>query len=370
MKIVSLETFVLHAPVTGGGIADALHTLSHWGVPGVIVRTDSGVEGFGYLGTHADLASDRLIARFIADCYAPLLIGEDPRDVQALWQKLFRHPPLQWIGRAGLSHLALGAVDLALWDIKAKLAGEPLWKLLGGADSKTITAYDTDGGWLNFALDRVVGNVRAAVEERGFRAVKIKVGHENPSADLRRLEAVRRALGPDIRIMTDANGRWDLPTATRFGRGAAGLDLVWIEEPIWYDDVEGHRRLAEAIPVPVALGEQLYTAEHFSHFIARDAVHYLQPDVTRLAGITEFWRVAELGHAHRLPVVAHAGDMMHVHQHLALAHPATQLLEYIPWLLPLFEEPVRVEDGTLVPPRMPGAGTTVRADAMAKYRVD
>ncbi len=369
MKITSLETFVLHVPVTGGGVADALHTLTHWGVPGVIIHTDAGIDGYGYLGTHAHLASDRLICRWIEECYAPLLIGEDPRDVQALWTKLFRHPPLQWVGRAGVSHLALGAVDIALWDIKAKAAGEPLWQLLGGKSEKTLTAYNTDGGWLNFSLDQLLADTRESVEGRGFKAVKIKVGHENPSTDLRRLEAVRRALGPEIRIMTDANGRWDLPTATRFGLGARDLDLVWFEEPIWYDDVEGHRRLAEKIPVPVALGEQLYTAEHFAAFVARDAVHYLQPDVTRLAGVTEFWRVAELGHAHRLPVVAHAGDMMHVHLHLSVAHPAIHWLEYIPWLLPVFEEPAEVRDGVMVVPQKPGAGSTVRSDAMERYRV-
>ena len=368
MKITGLDTFVLHVPVTGGGVADALHTLTHWGVPGVVIHTDAGIDGYGYLGTHADLASDRIICRFIEDCYAPLLIGEDPREVQALWQKLFRHPPLQWIGRAGISHLALGAVDIALWDIKAKAAGEPLWQLLGGRADKTILAYNTDGGWLNASDEALVTDARQSLE-RGFRAIKIKVGHDNPATDLRRLEKVRDTVGPDIRIMTDANGRWDLPTATRFGLGARDLDLTWFEEPMWYDDVEGHRRLAEKIPVPVALGEQLYVAEHFAQFVARDAVHYLQPDVTRLAGITEFWRVAELGHAHRLPVVGHAGDMMHVHAHLAFAHPATTLLEYIPWLLPIFAEPVALKDGHALAPREPGAGSTVTEKAMKEYRV-
>ena len=369
MKITGLDTFVLHVPVTGGGIADALHALTHWGVPGVIVPGDAGIDGYCYLGTHAHLASDKLICRWIEECYAPLLLGEDPREVQALWQKLFRHPPLQWVGRAGVSQLALAAIDVALWDVKAKEAGEPLWKLLGGQGAKRLTAYNTDGGWLNFSLDRLLADVRESVEGRGFKAVKVKVGHDNPTDDLRRLEAVRQALGPDIRLMTDANGRWDLATATRFGLGARDLDLVWFEEPIWYDDVEGHRRLAEKIPVPVALGEQLYTAEHFAAFVARGAVHYLQPDVTRLAGITEFWRVAELGHAHRLPVVGHAGDMMHVHLHLSVAHPAIQLLEYIPWLLDVFEDPVRVEDGLTVAPQEPGAGSTVRAAAMERWRV-
>jgi L-alanine-DL-glutamate epimerase-like enolase superfamily enzyme len=369
MKITGIETFVLHVPVTRGGVADAVHTLTHWGAPGVIIRTDAGIDGYGYLGTHADLASDKLIAAFIADCYAPLLIGQDPTNVTALWTKLFRHPPLQWVGRAGISHLALGAVDIALWDIKAKAAGQPLWQVLGGSANRTVTAYNTDGGWLNWSHDQLIADALEATGGRGFKAIKIKVGHENPSTDVRRVAAVRKAIDPDIRIMCDANGRWDLPTAERFAEGCRDLDLVWFEEPIWYDDIEGHRRLAAKSPVPIALGEQLYTAEHFAAFVARDAVHYLQPDVTRLAGVTEFMRVAELGAANALPVVAHAGDMMHVHHHLSFAHQAIKLFEYIPWMLDVFEEPTRVENGLLVAPRQPGAGSTVSAHGMRTYRV-
>jgi L-alanine-DL-glutamate epimerase-like enolase superfamily enzyme len=369
VKITSIETFVLHVPVTRGGIADSIHTMTHWGAPGCIIRTDAGIDGYGYSGTHADLASDRIITRFIADCYAPLLIGEDPRQTAALWTKLFRHPPLQWVGRAGISHLALGCIDVALWDIVAKAAGQPLWQVLGGREDKPVTAYNTDGGWLNFSDQQLVEDAIEAVQGRGFPAVKIKVGHENPIKDARRLAAVRKAIGPDIRMMCDANGRWDLPTALRFSEAVGDLDLVWFEEPLWYDDVEGHRELARKGRVPVALGEQLYTAEHFAAFVRAGAAHYLQPDVTRLAGITEFMRVADLGLANSLPVVAHAGDMMHVHQHLSIAHPAIRWLEYIPWMLDVFEEPVQVKGGVLRAPKLPGAGSTVSEAGFKRFRV-
>lgn len=366
MKITSLETFILHAPVTRGGIADSTHTLTHWGAPGVAIHTDAGLIGYGFSGTHAHLATDRLITGCIVNSYGPLLLGEEiglgindvPREIAALWEKLHKHSPIYWVGRAGITHLALGAIDIALWDLKAKQAGVPLWKLLGGSAAKKVEAYNTDGGWLNWTLETVVSDCRRLIEEEGYRAIKLKVGSANPDDDLRRVEAVRKALGPDIRIMTDANGRWTLPQAIQTAGRLADFDVAWIEEPIYFDDVQGHRRLAEAIQTPIALGEQIYTAAHFREFIHAGAVHYVQPDVVRLAGITEFLEVADMAHAANLPVAPHVGDMAQVHQHLCFAHPACNLLEYIPWLRDWMEHPARIEGGVYVAPDVPGAGTT------------
>jgi L-alanine-DL-glutamate epimerase-like enolase superfamily enzyme len=143
------------------------------------------------------------------------------------------------------------------------------------------------------------------------------VGHDDPSIDLDRLEAVRRALGPRVRIAIDGNGKWDLPTCLRFVRAAEGLDIFWFEEPLWYDDVEGHRELAKASPIPVALSEQLYSLDAFRAFVTAGAVHYLQPDTTRLGGDSEYIEVAHLVRAFRLPVAPHAGEMSQAHVHLA-----------------------------------------------------
>jgi L-alanine-DL-glutamate epimerase-like enolase superfamily enzyme len=158
MKITRLEPFILHAPVTRGGIADSTHTLTHWGAPGVAIHTDAGLTGYGFSGTHAHLATDRLITDCIVNSYGPLLIGQeigaDPREIAALWEKLHKYPPIYWVGRAGITHLALGAIDIALWDLTAKHAGVPLWKLLGGSAAKKVQAYNTDGGWLNWTRGR------------------------------------------------------------------------------------------------------------------------------------------------------------------------------------------------------------------------
>jgi L-alanine-DL-glutamate epimerase-like enolase superfamily enzyme len=374
MKITRIETFVLHVPVTGGGIADGRHQVKSWGAPGVRLHTDAGLVGTGYTGTHAHLATDRMIVACIEEAYGPLLLGADPREVQALWTRLQRHPPLQWVGRSGITHLAHAAVDVALWDLKAQAAGEPLWRLLGGAADADLEAYDTDGGW----LDRSDDQLRAETEARlaqGYRAVKIKVGRRDdrgrldPAADLRRVALVRAALPPGGRLMVDANGAWDLATALEAGRALAEFGVAWLEEPIWYDDLPGHARLARELATPIALGEQLYTVDAFRDFIGAEAVHYVQADAVRLAGVTEWWRVAELAHAHHLPVVPHIGDMMQVHLHLAIAHPACTLLEHIPWMRGCFVEPATVRDGRFVVPDRPGAGTALRDDALERFHV-
>lgn len=357
MKIVAVEPFILHLPLTAASISDSTHSITHWGVVGAKVTTDSGLQGYGFTGTHADLPSDRLITACIRDCYAPLLVGQDASETTRLWRRMARHPALQWVGRAGITQLALAAVDIALWDLRAKQAGQPLWRLLGGATAERVEAYNTDVGWLSFPLDHMIGLCRDAVERDGFRRLKVKVGHDDPAIDLARLKAIRQAIGPEIKLAIDVNGKWDLPTCLRFCARAAELDLFWIEEPMWYDDVESHAALARVSTIPVALGEQIYSLSAFRTFIASGAVHYVQPDVTRLGGITEYIQVADLAHACRLPVAPHAGEMSQVHVHLSFWHPASSILEYIPWIKAHFQEPIRVVAGDYVRPEQPGAGT-------------
>jgi L-alanine-DL-glutamate epimerase-like enolase superfamily enzyme len=369
VKITRLQSFLLHVPVTRNEIADSTHHLTHWGAPGVILHTDSGLTGYGYTGTHAHLPTDRLIVSCIQDTYGPLLLGEDAHEVQYLWKKLFHFPPAQWVGRGGITQLALSAVDVALWDLKAKAAGVPLWRLLGGSGAKELIAYNTDGGWLNWPLETLLADTRRLVEEEGFTGVKIKVGSSPISRDIERVQAVRHAIGSAVTLMVDANGRWNLPQALEFGRQLSGFGVHWFEEPIWYDDIPGHAALARQIETPIALGEQLYTADHFRDFIREGAVTYVQPDAVRLAGVTEWWQVADLAHSYRLPVVAHIGDMMQVHLQLSIAHRACDMLEYIPWLRECFEEPATVSGGRFLIPAAPGAGTTIRPDAMERFQV-
>jgi L-alanine-DL-glutamate epimerase-like enolase superfamily enzyme len=367
MRITAVEPFIVHIPINRASISDSTHSVTHWGVVGARLTSDAGLSGYGYTGTHAHVASDRLITACIRDCYAELLVGEDASDIARLWRKLARFPALQWVGRAGITQLALAAVDVALWDLKAKAAGLPLWKLLGGATSPVLEAYNTDIGWLSIPTPELVDSCKRAIEVDGYRRLKLKVGHDDVKVDLDRLAAVRRAVGDRATIAVDGNGRWDLPTCKRFCALAEPLDIFWFEEPLWYDDVAGHATLARATSIPIALGEQLYSADAFNSFLDAGAVHFVQPDVTRLGGITEYITVAEAAHAKRLPVVAHVGDMGQVHVHLSFWHPATAMLEYIPWIKDSFVEPIRVREGQYGLPQMPGAGSTLTDEAIARY---
>lgn len=365
--ITSLETFILHVPVTRNRIADSTHSITHWGMPGVKIMTDSEHVGYGFTGTHAHLGSDRLITDCISNCYAELLIGEEVDDPRQLCEKLSYNPPLQWVGRAGITTMALAAVDIALWDLKSKYLEEPLWQTLGGVAGKKVEAYNTDGGWLNFSQDMLVDDVKRLTQEEGYRSIKMKVGKPDPSEDIIRIEAVRRALGEDVRIMTDANGRWRIPQNIETLSCLKDYDVTWIEEPLWHDDVAGHCKLAEIIETPIALGEMLYSVAHFNEFISSGGVKYVQPDATRLGGITEALDVCDLAYEHALPVTPHAGDMAQTQIHISIAHQSIELLEFIPWITHCFEEPLKINSGFFELPQIPGAGTTIKNECMEEF---
>lgn len=366
MRIVKVEPFILHVPVTGSHIADSTHSITHWGVVGARLSVEDGTQGYGFTGTHAHLASDQLITQCIKTCLAPLLIGQDAQDIEGLWLRIARQPALQWVGRAGITTLAHAAIDTALWDLRAKALGLPLWQVLGGAVRERVRAYNTDIGWLSLPDQALLDGARRAVDE-GFTGIKIKVG-STVERDLKRLKAVRKAIGDDVTLAVDGNGKWDLTEAMRFCQGAQECQVYWFEEPLWYDAVRVHAGLARATSIPVALGEQLYSVDAFAEFIAQGAVHWLQPDVTRMAGVTEVLRVIELASAHRLPVAPHAGDMSQVHQHLNFSRHACAVLEYIPWIRHCFEEPMTVVDGYVVRPQQPGAATTPLENAWERYQ--
>ncbi len=367
MRVKSVSPFIMHIPVTGNQIADSMHSISHWGVVGARVRSSDGIDGFGFTGTHAHLASDRLIARIISELYAPVLVGRNLEEGQGIWRDLFRSPPIQWIGRAGMTQLALSAVDVALWDLRAKHAEQPLWAFLGGSHADRMRAYNTDVGWLSLNMSELVDLCTRTCQEEGFTGVKIKVGQENPADDVRRVEAVRKAIGPGITIAIDANGRLDLPEALHLSRRLEPFDVLWFEEPLWYDDVEAHARLARATRIPIALGEQIYTVESLCQFMLRGAVQFVQPDVTRIGGVTPFLQAIAAAASQSLQVAPHAGEMSQVHVHIAFHSPSCSVLEYIPWIRQCFLDPATVRDGYFVKPEMPGAGTTPAKESLEKY---
>ncbi|MFC6160015.1 mandelate racemase/muconate lactonizing enzyme family protein [Kribbella jiaozuonensis] len=362
--IVSVETYALAVPLAQP-LADSTAALTSWTVPVVEIRTADGRVGTGISGVHT---GSEMLCHVVDRYYAPALVGASSEDILGTWKRLY-WLPTHWIGRAGVVHMALSMVDIALWDLAAQRAGVPLWRLLGGS-ADPIETYNTDGGWLNLSVAEVVRDLGSLID-RGWRRVKIKVGTPDWREDASRVRAVRKAVGSDITVMADANQRWDLATAQRMLPVLAEAGMDWIEEPVHADDLGAHRRLQAVGTVDVAAGESLYSYHAFTGLIEADAVRVVQPDVTRLAGVTEWLQVAQHAGARGLRLVPHAGDMMQVHQHLAgvVLSESPPLLEFIPWTQDVFESRSVVNDGFAERPQTPGASTAVRKEAREKWQL-
>ena len=320
------------------------------------IRTEGGFEGVGFsyskrAGGPAQFAHAREIA--------PDLIGEDPNDIARLWTKLV------WagasVGRSGASTQAIAALDVALWDLKAKRAGLPLAKLLG-AHRDSVRCYNTSGGFLHESIEQVKDNATRTLES-GVGGIKIKVGLPDSAEDLRRVRAVREHLGDGVPFMVDANQQWDRPTAMRVSRRLEEFDLVWIEEPLDAYDAEGHAQLARALDTAIATGEMLTSVAELSEFIRLGAVDILQPDAPRVGGITPFLKVAGLAEHRNLQMAPHFA--MEIHLHLAAAYPHETWVEHFDWLYPLFDERLEVRDGRMHLSDRPGLGFTLSEQARA-----
>lgn len=323
------------------------------------IRTEQGLEGIGFSyskrgGGPAQYAH----AKEVAD----LLIGEDPSDIPRLYERLL------WagasVGRSGLATQALAALDISLWDLKAKRAGLPLAKLLGPYRD-SVRTYNTSGGFLNAPLEEVTRNAVRSLEA-GIGGIKIKVGHPDPAVDRARVTAVREAIGEDAPLMVDANQQWDRPTALRMGRWLEQFDLVWIEEPLDAYDVEGHRQLADALDTPIATGEMLASVAEHVRLVDARACDIIQPDAPRVGGITQFLRLATLADHAGLQLAPHFA--MEIHLHLAAAYPREPWVEHFDWLDPLFEERLETRDGRMLVPDRPGLGITLSQRCRALTR--
>ncbi|MEO5669114.1 MAG: mandelate racemase/muconate lactonizing enzyme family protein [Ramlibacter sp.] len=293
---------------------------------------------------------------------APALIGEDPSDIARLWDKLC------WagasVGRSGMATQAIGAFDVALWDLKAKRAGLSLAKLLG-SHRESVRCYNTSGGFLHTPTDQLLVNA-AASRQRGIGGIKLKVGQPDGALDVKRVEAVRKHLGDAMPIMVDANQQWDRPTAQRMCRIFEQFNLVWIEEPLDAYDHEGHAALAVQFDTPIATGEMLTSAAEHGDLIRHRAADYLMPDAPRVGGITPFLKIATLAEHAGLMLAPHFA--MELHVHLAAAYPREPWVEHFEWLEPLFNERMEIKDGRMLVPTRPGLGLTLTDQARAWTR--
>lgn len=320
------------------------------------ISTASGVGGVGFsyskrAGGPGQFAHAREIA--------PVLLGEDPSDIQKIWDKLV------WagasVGRSGLSVQAIAAFDIALWDLKAKRADLPLAKLLG-AHRDSVRCYNTSGGFLHSPIEEVLERAAESVAT-GIGGIKIKVGHPDNAVDLARVTAVREKIGDGVALMVDANQQWDRPTARRMCRAFEPLRLVWIEEPLDAYDAEGHALLASTFDTAIATGEMLTSVAEHAELIRLGGADIVQPDAPRIGGITPFLKVMGLAEHRNLQLAPHFA--MEIHVHLAAAYSREPWVEHFEWLDPLFDEHLEIAEGRMHISERPGLGVTISEQARA-----
>lgn len=407
-SIDRISTFDARYPLPPGAGSDAVHTSPEYCL--AVTRlgsTEIGMCGTGFALTLGE--GNRLVCEAIELLVQPLQ-GRPIEDVMAEFGDVSRqmadNPMLRWLGpHKGVVHLALSSITNACFDLWAKSRGVPLWKLLLDLQPEEVVrlldlsyldelldeqqavailreqmetrsqragilrtgypGYDTSVGWMAYD-DAKVRELTTAAIDRGFSAFKLKVGSRDYARDLRRAAMLRECVGDSGTIMFDANQQWTLPVARSMCAELVKLRPLWVEEPTHPDDVMAHVALAREIaPVKIATGEHIPNRVLFKNFIEAGAVHFVQADCTRLAGVSEFLTVSLLAKKFNLPVVPHVGDMGQIHQHLvlfnhvAMGHDAL-FLEYIPHLRNHMVYPAEVESGFYRTPQEPGASSDLK----------
>jgi D-arabinonate dehydratase len=344
-------------PITNGK-----HTYTHVDYALVKIATDEGITGIG-------LGHGGAIERAIIAHLAPHLIGEDPLCVERLWHKMWV-PKLT--GRRGLTTRAISAIDIGLWDIRGKAANMPLSKLLGGYRDRVPTyvagGYYEEGKGLKELAQEMEQNVAM-----GARAVKMKIGGVPIAEDAERVRVARDAIGPNVKLMVDANCAYRSHEAVQMARKMENYDVYWFEEPLAPDDYDGYRKLCLATPIPIATGENEYTRYGFRDLIRQDCAAILNADAKILGGVTEFMKVAALAQAHDLDIAPHGSQDIHIHLVAAISNGL--ILEFYrdtvdPMWGRIYRETLKLnDDGTVSVPTAPGIGIDPNEDALAPHRI-
>jgi L-alanine-DL-glutamate epimerase-like enolase superfamily enzyme len=327
---------------------DAIQSFVSQETPIVTITDSDGAVGTGYSYTIGTGGSS--VMRLLIDHLAPRIIGRDADQIEAIWRELEFATHATTIG--AITSIALAAIDIALWDLRCRKQGLPLWKAAGGAKDR-CPLYTTEGGWLHIEKEALIEDALQA-KAKGFRGSKVKVGRPHVSEDVERLTAMRKALGDGYEIMTDANQGFTVDEAIRRADRLRDLDLAWLEEPLPADDIDGHIRLSSANATPVAIGESLYSIRHFREYMQKGACSIVQVDAGRIGGITPWLKVAHTAESFDMPVCPHF--LMELHVSLTCAVQNGKYVEYIPQLDDLTGSRMVIEDGMALAPNTPGIG--------------
>jgi L-fuconate dehydratase len=400
--------------------SDAMNQAPDYSAAYVVLETDSpeGLEGHGLTFT---IGRGNELCVAAVEALAPLVVGETlesfTRDMGAFWRRITGDSQLRWVGpEKGVIHLATAAVVNAVWDLYAKSEGKPLWKLLVDMSPEEIVscidfryttdaitpeealdilreneptklareeemlrdgfpAYTTSTGWLGYDDEKLRRLCREAVQA-GWTHFKMKVG-TNIEDDVRRAALIREEIGPERKLMMDANQVWDVDESVENMQRLKEFDPWWIEEPTSPDDVLGHARIARAVaPVGVATGEHCQNRVVFKQFLQAEAISFCQIDACRLGGVNEVLSVLLMANKFGVPVCPHAGGvgLSEYVQHLSIfdyvyvsASLESRILEYVDHLHEHFLEPVRIENGRYMPPEMPGYSIEMKPESLDEF---
>jgi 3,6-anhydro-L-galactonate cycloisomerase len=358
MNIEHIETAYYRLPLepmgdAGHGAIDSEELIT-------LTMHAGGLVGHGYAYTIG--RGGRAIQALIDHDLAPLLRGQDTRDIRGLWQLMWQR--LLYVGRGGLAAFAIAAVDIALWDLYGLREQKPLYALCGG-QARAIPAYGS-GVDLPKPLDALLAQIDGFMV-RGLPGVKVKVGRNDPREDQARIAAVRKLIGERIDLMLDANMTWSADEALERGRRLEQFGLYWYEEPTIPEDVAGHARLARELAVPIAIGESLHSPYEFQRYVDTQAVEVLQIDPVTNGGITASLQALRMADAAGLKTSSHYTDELSAHLLCASNNPV--YLEKHAFALDQYlQEPQQVVDGHVRPTETPGTGMRFDPQALARYR--
>jgi L-alanine-DL-glutamate epimerase-like enolase superfamily enzyme len=364
MKLASLETGIVLLPNDEPLAGFSENPNAKNPIVWLKLRTDDGVEGLGV--TYFGGALTRSL-RHAVDELGALVIGDDPLRIEAIARKL--RDAAGSAGPAGILMMVMSAIDVALWDIKGKALGLPLWKLLGGGRDR-IATYASGALRRGLKLEEAV-IAAGRLREKGYRQTKMQLGlpgATSPAREVEQARLIREAVGPDMDLMCDINQRWRPEQAIDIGRRVqdSGVGLFWLEDVTTADDYAGLARITDALATPVAGGEYLWGITPFRHMLEARSVDIVMIDQVRSGGITPWLKIAGMAEAFNIPVVSHGVPEIHVH--LIGAVPNGLTVEYMPRLFPLWRAVPQPKDGMLDMPTAPGLGLEFDEAAIAKYR--